>query len=291
MIVRPSSSATRLAVVVAAVVFAAALSFFSVRNARAAHYADTATLPGYEKAVQLEPTNARNWYLLGRYWQYNREQPDAQRAIAAYRTSLALDPHAVNAWLDLATSYQRESNVQSARESFLQAKKAYPFSAEVASRYGNFFLRQNELPESFAEIRQAVYVDPRRGGEAFSRCGRVDPSVSVAEACTLAAVGPGTTYRLSAWIPTQALASDQGVRLRVSWIENSRGDSIGTLDLHDTEPWTKTVAPLWTAGRDVHSAQICVVRYPSGSRGSRIRGSAWIDDVALVPEGAEQARP
>jgi tetratricopeptide (TPR) repeat protein len=166
----PVSSTTRLVFVVAAVFLAAALSFLSVRNARAVHYADRATLPGYVKAVQLEPKNARNGYHLGRYWQYNLEQPDAQRAIGAYRTSLALDPHAREAWLDLATSYELEGNIPSARESFLQAKKAYPLSAE---------------------IRQAVYVDPRRGGET-----------------------PGSRIRGSAWVDDVALVPERAEQPR-----------------------------------------------------------------------------
>ena len=47
------------------------LSYFSIRNARAIYFASLQTPAGFERATELEPRDARNWYLLGRYWQYN----------------------------------------------------------------------------------------------------------------------------------------------------------------------------------------------------------------------------
>ena len=40
-------------------------------------------------------------------------------------------------------------------------------------------------------------------------------------------------------------------------------------------------------GNDVRELQLCVSRLPSAKFDSKIRGSAWIDDVALVPLSAE----
>src|SRR5215469_12092627 len=124
---------------------AAFLSFFSIRNALAAHYADLETRQGYERAVRLEPGDHRNLDLLGRYWQFNLEDPDTSRAIQAYLTSLAFNPRSANTWMDLAAAYESDGNLGAARNGYLQAKKDYPVSAEVAWRYGNFLLRQGEL--------------------------------------------------------------------------------------------------------------------------------------------------
>src|SRR5262249_37234933 len=68
-------------------------------------------------------------------------------------------------------------DADAARDAFLQARRAYPMSAEVSWRYGNFLLRVGELGQAFAEIRHAVSVDPKRAAEAFSRCWRVDPDI------------------------------------------------------------------------------------------------------------------
>src|SRR6202790_5398911 len=179
MIVSLSSAAARGALVGIALGVAAYLSYFSVRAARATHYTNTETLHGYERATQLEPGNARNWYLLGRYLQYSFEDSNPQRAIKSYIKALGIDPSATSTWLELAATYESEGNDIAARNAFLNAKKSYPLSAEVSWQYGNFLLRQGELEPAFAEIRRAVEADPKRAVEAFSRCLRVEPDPTV----------------------------------------------------------------------------------------------------------------
>jgi Tfp pilus assembly protein PilF len=430
MVLRLSSSIARATLLFVAAVLAGALGYSSTRNAFAAHYVGMETRAGQERAVQLEPGNPEAWFLLGRYWQYNIEEPDAKRAIAAYRTALSLDPHSATTWLDLAAAYESEGDAAAARDAFQQAKRVYPISAEVAWRYGNFLLRQNEIPAAFAEIRHSVSVDPKRAAEAVSRSWRLDPDInsiienvlpptapvyldaireldadaamdpalavwdklqtlqpsahivltdvipftdSLVQAhriedahrvwtqavtlanpipppndapgsliwdggfetgvssggfswiyapaslgvqssldakekhsgerslrlifdgrrnvdfsgiCHLAFVEPGASYRFSAWVHTQALTTDQGVRFRLEWTENAHSASVETPDVHGTQPWTEVSIP-WTATGDTsRQVRVCINRKPSGDFGSRIHGSAWIDDVALTPAPA-----
>jgi tetratricopeptide (TPR) repeat protein len=433
MVLRLSSSIARATLLFVAAVLAVALGYSSSRNALAAHYAGLETRQGQERAAELEPGNPETWFLLGRYWQYNIEDPNAGRAIAAYRNALALDPHSATTWLDLAASYESEGNAAAARDAFQQAKRVYPISAEVAWRYGNFLLRQNEIPAAFAEIRQSVAVDPKRAAEAVSRSWRLDPDInsiiehvlpptapiyldaireldadaamdpaltvwgklrtlqpppridlalvipftdSLVQAhriddahrvwteavtlanpvpppndaqgsllwdggfesnvsgggfswtyapaslgvqssfdekekhsgeralrlvfdgrrnvdfdgiCHIAFVEPGASYRFSAWVHTQALTTDQGVRFRLEWTENAHNASVETSDVHGTQPWTEVSIP-WTATGDAsRQVRVCISRKPSDEFGSRIHGTAWIDDVALTP--APNAQP
>src|SRR6266481_1961746 len=134
MILRLSSSSRRAALVAFSFAAAFILSYFSIRNALAAHYAGLQTAASLERAVQLEPANPRNWRLLGRYWQYNLEDPDTARAIRSYHSALSLNPASWETWLDLAAAYESESNPAEARDAFLHAKKVYPLSAEAFSR-------------------------------------------------------------------------------------------------------------------------------------------------------------
>src|SRR5215472_4395727 len=92
------------------------LSYFSVRNALAAHYAGLQTRQGYERATGLEPRNFQNWLLLGRYWQYNLEETDTARALQAYKVALSLNPRSADLWADLGTAYETEGNVAAARD-------------------------------------------------------------------------------------------------------------------------------------------------------------------------------
>jgi hypothetical protein len=101
--------------------------------------------------------------------------------------------------------------------------------------------------------------------------------------CHIAFVETGASYRFSAWVHTQALTTDQGVRFRLEWTENAHSASVETPDVHGTQPWTELSIP-WTATGDAsRQVRVCVSRKPSDDFGSRIHGSAWIDDVALTP--------
>ena len=432
MPLRLSNAPARLAAVVLALALAASLAYLSVRTARADYYANLGTRVGYETAVRLEPENAVNWYLLGRYWQYTLDEPDPRRAIQNYRRALSLNPRAAATWLDLATAYESEGAFANARSALLQAKRAYPLSADVSWRYGNFLLRQGAIPQAFGEIRRAVYADPKRSAEAFSRCWRVAPDInsildnvlppdragylgvireladeghfaaaltvwqrlvsihpvlslydaipfadiliqkrqlgeahrvwadalrlsntpqdidpygsvlwdggfesgvrgggfawtfaassggvqSVIDArqkhsgksslrisfngrhnvnfdgvCNNAQVHPETSYRLSAWVRTQTLTTDQGVRLRLYWFPDSHpGSSLETRDVKGTQPWTFIELP-WSSPSDVHYVRVCVVRDAGTKLDSQIQGSAWIDDITLTPQAPETSRP
>lgn len=172
MILRLSSDAQRAVIAAASFAVALILSYLSIRNAFAVHYAGLQSAQGYERAVHLEPSDPQNWYLFGRYWQYNLEDPDAARATHSYLTALSLNPASSETWLDLATVYESEGNLVAARDAFLRAKKAYPLSAEASWRYGNFLLRQGEFEPASSEMRLAVVGDRKRAAEAFSRALR-----------------------------------------------------------------------------------------------------------------------
>ncbi|HUI74381.1 MAG TPA: tetratricopeptide repeat protein [Candidatus Acidoferrum sp.] len=430
MLLRLPNPASRAAVLFAAFVLALALAFFSVRNALAHHASQLGTQAGYERAVRLEPSNALNWYLLGRYWQYSMDQTDPQQAIRDYRISLSLDPLSADTWLDLATAYDGEEDTAHAREAFLAAKRVYPSSAEVSWRYGNFLLREGELDSAYSEIHQAVELDPKRGTEAFSRCwraspdlnaildkvlppskdiylgairelvveGQLDPALQVwsrlvalhpamspkeiaplanallqrgraedvellwqqavslmdnppsdpsgsviwdgsfesgitgdglawqisparngvlatldtAQAhsgkqslrlmftgddnieytgpCHFAVVTPGSAYLFSAWIRTEALTTNEGVRFRILSFTPSGNQTAETPDVHGSEPWTDITLP-WAAPQGASIVQVCIVRKISGSPDGDIQGTAWVDDVSLVPLSSQGGKP
>jgi tetratricopeptide (TPR) repeat protein len=422
MIVSLSSAAARGALVGIALAVAAYLSYFSVRTARATYYTDTETLHGLERASEIEPGNARNWYLLGRYLQYSFEDSNPQRAISSYRKSLEIDPLATSTWLELAATYESEGNDVAARNAFLNAKKTYPLSAEVSWRYGNFLLRQGELEAAFAEIRRSVEADPGRAAEAFSRCVRVEPDADVildrvlpaksaiymavmadlaqdgqidnalkvwsrivamhpkialhdafqivmglrstgrtAEAhkvweqavelaglaelegprdsmvwdggfesdvtgeayawrfarttrsaqigfdsqekysgkrslrlsfdgsadiefydvCQTVPAEAGTAYELSAWMKSKDLTTDQGVRIELRPGIPGQTGAI-TADVKGSQPWIRFAA-VWPGAKENQETQICLRRDASDQEDNRIRGTAWVDDVALTP--------
>ena len=169
----------RIAVILLSLALFAFLAYFGMRNALAAYYLGLDTRGGYERAVQLAPANSRNWFLLGRSYLYDLEQPDSARAVQALRKAVSLDPYSAEALLDLANAYDGEGDTAAARAAFVSAQRVYPLSADVAWSYGNFLLRQGEQDAAFGEIRKAVELEPKRAAEAFSRAQSVQPDVNI----------------------------------------------------------------------------------------------------------------
>lgn len=421
MTFRIESAAARSACMALALAVFSFLAFFSIRAAAADYLVGENTPSGYQRAVRLEAGNAENWHTLGRYWQYNLENPDAAAAMAAYRRSLAINPRSADAWLDLASLLESEGQASEARSAFLAAQKAYPISAEVAWRYGNFLLRQGDRDAAFAEFRRSVEADPLRGAEAFSRAIRVEPDIRkvlgpaippyrrvyldiirglaqnqledaltvwrqlppgsplrledaqplvdklreqhrIREAwkiwseatalaglpgeepadslvwdggfetgvsniafswqyppiwqgveiardsgvahsgrfslrvsfdgksnlyfhsvCHVIPVEPGARYRLTAWIRTRGLTTDERVRLVLHAVSVA-SDPLYTASPEKDQPWSE-VALDWTSPPGEHQGSLCLVRNASAEPDNRIRGEFWIDDVALRPLG------
>jgi hypothetical protein len=159
--------------------FALLISFLAVRNALAAHYLGLDTRDGYERAVSLEPNNPRNWYLLGRSYLYDLEQPDPMKAVGALRKSVELDPYSAEAMLDLAIAYDSEGDPMQARAAVVSAQRVYPLSADVSWSFGNFLLRQGDQDAAFAQFYKTLQLDPKRAAEAFSRSVQLQPDAKV----------------------------------------------------------------------------------------------------------------
>jgi len=179
MIFKLPTPRARIALILLSFLLVAFLSYFGMRNALAAYYLALDTRGGYERAVQLEPANSRNWFLLGRSYLYDLEQPDSARAVQALRKAVSLDPYSAEALLDLANAFDGEGDTVAARAAFVSAQRVYPLSANVAWSYGNFLLRQGEQDAAFGEIRKAVELEPKRSAEAFSRAQSAQPDVNI----------------------------------------------------------------------------------------------------------------
>ncbi|GAC1633028.1 MAG: hypothetical protein NVS9B14_07090 [Candidatus Acidiferrum sp.] len=174
MILRITLPAARLLLLVA-LLAAIFLGYFSIRNARATHALGLNTRAGYEQAVRLEPGSAYNWLQLGRFYQNDLEQGDPDAARRALLVARKLNPTSSDVLLELAANYDEAGKTDDARRNFEEAKRVYPLSPDVRWSYGNFLLRQQDIPAAFAEIRVALQLDPKRSAEAYSRCRRFIP--------------------------------------------------------------------------------------------------------------------
>ena len=109
-------------------------------------------------------------------------------------------------------------------------------------------------------------------------------------ACTMVNVAPSTAYHFSGWVRTQDLTTNSGVGFRISSVGGPTPSVDQTREIHDTNPWTSLGMP-WKSGPQVHQASVCIMREPSDTPNMNISGTAWVDDVNLVPQSAEPRKP
>src|SRR5262249_46648960 len=102
MILKVSIRGTR-ALLLLSLAAAFFLSYYSIRAARAAHAVALNSRYGYEAAVRLEPKDSQNWFLLGRFYLYDFDQPDPDAALHALLVSRSLFPNSADTLLALAT--------------------------------------------------------------------------------------------------------------------------------------------------------------------------------------------
>lgn len=187
-----------------------ALIFAAARHGIADYWAESSNPNQWLRAAEREPTNAQNWYRLGRYRRLDPENTDLPLAISYFQRAVALDPNSASYWLDLAEAYETVGDIGNAEIAFRSAKQDHPISSDVNWRYGNFLLRQNRLEESFRQIEQAVSADPKMTPLAVSVCWRrshdIDQILSFALPQKAEVYWGAIAYFVSAGEPVVAMA-------------------------------------------------------------------------------------
>ena len=147
------------------------------KHALASHYASSSNAPDWERATRIEPDNPETWYRLGRFRQLDFDNADIPQAISDYQRAVKLNPRSPYYKLDLASAFEMQGNAAEADANFRAAQAAYPVSAEVSWKYGNFLLRQDRFPEAYAQIHRAAMGDSQLIPLAVSRVWHSDPDV------------------------------------------------------------------------------------------------------------------
>jgi tetratricopeptide (TPR) repeat protein len=93
-------------------------------------------------------------------------------------------------------------------------------------------------------------------------------------------VQPGTRYRFRAFLRTRDLTTDSGMRFEIRDISSPGNPVHLTSNLVGTQLWTEANTE-FVIGAETKVLQIVLRRTRSDKLGNKIRGTAWVDDVAL----------
>jgi tetratricopeptide (TPR) repeat protein len=101
-------------------------------------------------------------------------------------------------------------------------------------------------------------------------------------------VEPGKKYHLSAWLRTKAVSTDSGIRFLLEDANGNGTAGLLTPSITGTTPWTRVEADI-ESGPKSHVLKLQVRRLQSQQFDNRIEGTAWVDDVSLIPAGDAMA--
>lgn len=102
------------------------------------------------------------------------------------------------------------------------------------------------------------------------------------------AVQPNQKYHFRAWLRTRNITTDSGVRFYLGDPENNGDVRLLTPSVTGTTKWTPVDADIET-GPSTHVLLLQVRRLPSRAFDSRIDGTAWVDDVSLIPVAVSES--
>lgn len=101
-------------------------------------------------------------------------------------------------------------------------------------------------------------------------------------------VQPNTLYRFRAYMQTEEITTDSGVRFEIS--DPMRAAVAATANVIGSKPWSAEEAEILT-GPQTRLLKIVLRRRPSDKFGNKIKGIAWVDDISLVAMPGTSAVP
>jgi hypothetical protein len=102
------------------------------------------------------------------------------------------------------------------------------------------------------------------------------------------AVEPGREYHFVAFLRTEGITTESGLRFAIFDPRHADSIRLETDDMTGTRDWTELSGDILTRD-DTQILRVEVRRKPSRMFENKLEGTAWIDDVSLVPTGSKSA--
>ena len=101
---------------------------------------------------------------------YQLESGNPQAALSSYEKSLQLDPHAIQALVNMSMAYARMGKNREAEESLQKALNLEPENAAANFNLGLLLAEQGRLGEAEKALRTALKSDPQLAPAAYNLC-------------------------------------------------------------------------------------------------------------------------
>lgn len=214
-------------------------------------------------------------------------------ALAVWNRQLALGlPTKMRHAIPLVNALIDQGRLQDARQTWLQALRAtnWPRNSSTSESLvfnggfehrianGGFGWRENPVSDARFAIDSHI-------AHSGSRSLRIEfkgkANLNFQNVFQLVPAEPRTQYHFSAYLRTERLSTDHGIRFEIFDPRHSSSVRILTPNMIGTNPWTR-VQVEFTTGPDTTMLEIVLRRTPTWKFDNKIRGTVWIDDVSLA---------
>lgn len=225
------------------------------------------------------------------------EQRMAQ-ALEVWQRLLALhQPIALAAALPLIDSLIAQNRLPQAQQAWTQALDASHWPRDRASDASLVFNGgfEHKIANGGFDWREVSTGDVRlnfesRTAHPGSRSLRIEfegkANLDFQNVFQYVAVQPRTQYHFSAYVRTDGISTRSGIRFAIFDPAHPAELEILTPSMTGTNPWTRVESD-FTTGKDTDLIEIAIRRTPEWRFDNKIRGTAWVDDVALAPIRAQ----
>jgi tetratricopeptide (TPR) repeat protein len=186
-----------------------------------------------------------------------------------------------------------EDRAADARRVWREALVAAGLPADVPAN-GNLVFNGNFARDFLAEgldwrwtdlADAEMEFDPEPGPNG-SRAVRVDfnggTNLALGQPKQYVPVEPGRIYHFHAYMRTEGITTESGVRFSLSDPNHPGGVNLQTVDFTGSRGWT-AVESDFTTGPDTHFLLVQLFRSPSRLFENKLEGTVWMADVSVVP--------
>jgi len=217
------------------------------------------------------------------------------KKLAAMKTPLALEK--AYPLLDLLVNQGRASDAQTVWEQAIAAAGVKPDYGSGGSIIWNGGFESDLLNGGLAwryqPVDGATMKFEEGGAHSGNRSLRVDfdgsSNANFKSIWQWVVVKPNTSYRFSSYFRSADISTDSGLFFQIEDRSNPvnsgqfKQDPVrNTPNVIGTQPWSLDDVE-FTTGPDTQLLAIFLRRNPSNLLGNKISGTAWVDDVSLVP--------
>jgi cytochrome c-type biogenesis protein CcmH/NrfG len=149
----------------------------AVRVYQASRFSASRDQVSLQRAIQLQPRDASNYDLLGQYFMWHAQDPQA--AAFQFQQAVRFNPYASSYWLHLAQAENSLGNDNEQTTAIRNAIAVDPTTPQVAWDAANFFLVQGRTDEALDQLAVVVRNDPNMAeavlDTSWRALGDVDP--------------------------------------------------------------------------------------------------------------------